>query len=1051
MDQAPRAVQRFAGRAPLALVIALVASLVAVAAPPPRPAGASPADVPSETWVTNGRVKTMIRGGNRLYLGGYFTQVGPNTGHGVAVDGVTGLRNAAFPKIDGTVYAAVADGSGGWYVVGDFSAVGDAFRKNAAQITATGAVTNWNPRVDGGPAYAVAYAPASGQVYLGGDFTAVGTIARSRLAAVAATGAGDLVTGWNPGAGAAVRALVLRGGDVLIGGDFTTVAGVTRSRLAALDPATGAARAWNPGASAAVRVLAVPASLTSTIVYAGGDFTTAGGAARSRLVALDATTGAATAWDPGASAAVRALALTPDGATVYAGGDFTTAGGAARVALAALDAASGAAGSWTGNVAGCNRATPEEPACIPAVHALSLSSDGTTLSVGGLFTSAGGAARNQAAALNTATGLATPWDPSPNTFVRTLAPSGTQILVGGDLTSVNAPTRNRVAALDATTGALDPGFAADANDYVEALALSPDGTRLFLGGDFNKVDGKGRTNLAAVDAATGALDGTWNPIAKGGPVMAMLVSGGRLYLGGKFVTVAGVDVPRLAAVDPVSGAVVTGWRPAPDSWVAALVPSPTGTLLYAGGDFAIIGGRSQARIAAISTATGTASSWVPWVAYPVLTMVVSPDGSRLYTGGMGYNLTGNRASAFNTALSGRPVWETRGDGNVQGLGLSPAGDILYIGGHFAYQNGVPRQHMAAVRSADGVLTPFAPNVNGALGVWFLAMDSGNLYIGGDFTLVAGRLQQGFARFPAQGPTLAITAGPADGTSSTVTTATWSGTATAATGGIVARIEASIDGGAFGTGGVTCTGCGATSATWTFTTPAPLAAGPHTFDFRGVDGVGDSAAPLRRTYTVDLSPPALDVTGGLADGGTGNDATPTYTGTAGDTAAVARIEAAVDGGAFATAGVSCTGCGTGAATWSWTAPTALADGPHSLAFRAVDGAGFTSPLTTRSLTIDTVVPVYLSLTAPGGALLATFSEGLACSSVARADFSALVNGASRTVKTVTCTGTADSGIEVTLGSGGVHSGDAVALTLKAPVADVAGNTAPRPTTWSVVIP
>src|SRR5581483_2151908 len=1032
MNHAIPARRTFARRVPLALAIAVIASVVAVAASPARPAGASPADVPSETWVTNGRVKTVVRGGNRLYLGGYFTQVGPNTGHGVAVDAGTGVRNAAFPKIDGTVYAALSDGNGGWYVAGDFSMVGSAFRKNAAQITAAGTVTNWNPRVDGGPVYALVYAPAAGQVFLGGDFTAVGTVARNRLAAVAATGAGDLVPGWNPGAGAAVRAMAQRGGDILVGGDFTTVAGATRSRLAALDPVTGAARVWNPGASATVRALAVPTSLSSTIIYAAGDFTTAGGAGRSRLAALDATTGAATAWNPGAGAAVRALALTPDGSTVFAGGDFTTAGGATRVGLAALDATTGVATAWNGNVAGCNRATPEEPACIPAVYALSMSSDGTTLSSGGLFTSAGGAARNQAAALNTATGLATGWDPSPNTFVRTLAPSGTQVLVGGDLTSVNAPTRNRVAALDATTGVLDAGFAADANDYVEALALSPDGTRLLIGGDFSKVDGKSRINVAAVDAATGALDGTWNPIAKGGPVMAMAVSGGRLYLGGKFVTVAGVDVPRLAAVDPVTGAVVTGWRPAPDSWVAALVPAPGGALLYAGGDFAAIGGRTQARAAAISTATGTASAWAPTLTYPVLTMVVSTDGARLYTGGAGYNTYGNRASAYNTALSGRPVWETRGDGNVQGLGLSAAGDVLYIGGHFAYQNGLPRQHMAAVRSADGVLTPFAPNVNGALGVWFLAMDNGNLLIGGDFTLVAGRLQQGFARFPAQGPALAITAGPPDGTSSTVTTATWSGTATAATGGIVARIEVSIDGGTFGTGGLACSGCGGSGATWTFTTPAPLGQGPHTFDFRGVDGVGDSAAPLRRTYTVDLSPPTLDVTGGLADGGTGNDATPTY-----------------NGAAFGTAGVSCTGCGTGSATWSWTAPVGLSDGPHSVAFQAVDGAGFASPAISRSLMLDTVAPAYLSLSAPGGALVASFSEPLVCTSVARADFSATVNGASRTVKTVTCTGTSDATIDVTLGSGGVHSADAVALTLKAPVADLAGNTAPRPTTWSVV--
>ena len=143
MPPARSAVRRLSA----ALALVLVASLVLVVAPPPRPAAAQPAGVPQETWVTNGRVKTVISGNGRLYLAGYFTQVGPNTGHGGAVDGVTGARNPAFPKIDGAVYTAIADGAGGWYVGGSFSVVGNSFRKNAAQITATGAVTDWKPQV----------------------------------------------------------------------------------------------------------------------------------------------------------------------------------------------------------------------------------------------------------------------------------------------------------------------------------------------------------------------------------------------------------------------------------------------------------------------------------------------------------------------------------------------------------------------------------------------------------------------------------------------------------------------------------------------------------------------------------------------------------------------------------------------------------------------------------------------------------------------------------------------------------------------------------------
>src|SRR2546423_14989704 len=118
-----------------ALAVALVASLVLVVAPPPRPAAAQPASVPEQTWVTNGRVKTMVPGNGRLYLAGYFTQVGPNTGHGGAVDVATGARNPAFPKGDGAVYAAVADGAGGWDLGGSVRTVGSSFRQEACPIS----------------------------------------------------------------------------------------------------------------------------------------------------------------------------------------------------------------------------------------------------------------------------------------------------------------------------------------------------------------------------------------------------------------------------------------------------------------------------------------------------------------------------------------------------------------------------------------------------------------------------------------------------------------------------------------------------------------------------------------------------------------------------------------------------------------------------------------------------------------------------------------------------------------------------------------------------
>ncbi len=53
--------------------------------------------------------------------------------------------------------------------------------------------------------------------------------------------------------------------------------------------------AWDPNASSTVATLT-----NGSTVYAGGNFTSIGGQARNRIAALDAATGAATAWDPNA-------------------------------------------------------------------------------------------------------------------------------------------------------------------------------------------------------------------------------------------------------------------------------------------------------------------------------------------------------------------------------------------------------------------------------------------------------------------------------------------------------------------------------------------------------------------------------------------------------------------------------------------------------------------------------------------------------------------------------------------------------------------------------
>ncbi|MCS6989586.1 MAG: T9SS type A sorting domain-containing protein [Chloroherpetonaceae bacterium] len=282
-------------------------------------------------WVTDGTVYAVVTVGNTAYIGGSFTQVGPATGSGVALDATSGVRDAAFPKVLGNIRAVVPDGSGGWIIGGDFTAVGGVPRNYLARIRADKTLDpNWNPNVDGTVG---ALAVSGGVVYAGGWFTTVnGSIARNYLAAF------DLTTGtatsWNPDVNGEVYALAVSGGTLYAGGDFTTVNGsVSRNGLAAFDLTTGTATAWNPDVFGYVYALAV----SGGTLYAGGGIATVNGSVlRNGLAAFDLTTGTATAWNPNVNGTVRALAVS--GGVAYAGGFFTGVSNLAQASFAGISA-----------------------------------------------------------------------------------------------------------------------------------------------------------------------------------------------------------------------------------------------------------------------------------------------------------------------------------------------------------------------------------------------------------------------------------------------------------------------------------------------------------------------------------------------------------------------------------------------------------------------------------------------------------------------------------------------------------------------------------------
>ena len=145
-------------------------------------------------------------------------------------------------------------------------------------------------------------------------------------------------------------------------------------------------------------------------------------------------------------------------------------------------------------------------------------------------------------------------------------PSGSNtVYVGGQFTSVNGTTRKGLVQLNVNPGVTSgptadgsvvTAFKANVSNFVRTLALSPDGSALYLGGQFSTVNGVARTALARVNATTGVVDPAFN-ITLSNPIptlplkvgaMDLSANGNLLAIGGTALTVNGQSKPRLAIV-----------------------------------------------------------------------------------------------------------------------------------------------------------------------------------------------------------------------------------------------------------------------------------------------------------------------------------------------------------------------------------------------------------------------------------------------------------------------------------------------------------------------
>ncbi|MFL5895831.1 MAG: hypothetical protein ACJ76Z_12065 [Thermoleophilaceae bacterium] len=357
---------------------------------------------------------------------------------------------------------------------------------------------------------------------------------------------------------------------------------------------------------------------------------------------------------------------------------------------------------------------------------------GDTIYIGGSFTSVNGQPRTNLAAISAADGSLTSWAPATDGDVYALAAAGSTIYAGGQFANAGSPpTTPRVAAaaFDATSGAL-LGWNPHPDNRVEALAVS--GSRVYMGGIFGSTNNAAvaTTNLASVDATTGAADSSWKPNPDG-EVDALVTDGTFVYPAGYYVSIGGLPRNGLAAVKMSDGTVDPSWDPSePGSnggSVDAIAITPDRSTIYVTGDFFVnlppglsMGHADRWKAAGLEPAgSGRIGNATPFDPVPDGEgYALAATASSVYYGASfldyfnwnGGSIARNNLGALDPTTGEPQAWDPSPAGGVSALVASPDGSV-YVGGNF----GSMTQPPAAVGFASFSLPPAstaAPSVTG---------------------------------------------------------------------------------------------------------------------------------------------------------------------------------------------------------------------------------------------------------------------------------------------------------------------------------------------------
>lgn len=434
-----------------------------------------------------------------------------------------------------------------------------------------------------------------------------------------------------------------------------------------------------------------------------------------------------------------------------------------------------------------------------------------------------------------------------------LAYIGDRVFIAGTFTSIRNNTATNttsvaqryLASYNMTTGLIDTGFRPTFDSTVEEVEASPDGTKLFIVGRFNTVNGVTKRKIASINPTTGATIAGFTANASSAAT-SVEATNTTVYVGGQFQTVNGTARAGLVAVSATTGAVVTAFNNNLSGGIGtngmltvqAMVLSHDDSKLLVVHTGRQIAGQDRYGAGLISTTTNQLLPWrtrlwddnlqfVGGVQRAYAADIAPNDQYFVVTSGSG----GDRPPISDTAvafpLNGndnvQPLWISRLFDSVYSVAISEV--AVYLGGHFNYMESptatqpwpgldnvgygqgqglagyglgdeiVTREHIGAVDPATGTALEWSPTSNSFEGNKAMLLTPRGLFAGGDATTQGGANVGRVAFYdlnsvPAPGPNETTIINPIEGRVKTSDVEfVVDGTATAASG--VNRVQVEV--------------------------------------------------------------------------------------------------------------------------------------------------------------------------------------------------------------------------------------------------------------------